>query len=165
MRFYQQGLQRMGATGGLYPSAGGRCTAAGSPSFTTAEPVELGFINLSNGNLHIEIPIAASPQRGSVPFVAKLVYDSRIWFVGVTWFPTNVKQAQGDQLGNDIVAQGGWRLVTTTDLGTYHFVHTGTDCDGEPGGPKQDDWGNFTWRSPDGTLHTFGSLTTSKEIG
>jgi len=50
----------------------------GIPAFTTSFPVENGFINLANGNLHIEIPIATYPQRGSIKQMqARLVYDSR----------------------------------------------------------------------------------------
>src|SRR4051812_10766035 len=51
----------------------------GSPSFTTAVPFPNGFVNLSNGNLHIEIPLVTVPQRGSRPVTTKMVYDSRIW--------------------------------------------------------------------------------------
>lgn len=51
----------------------------GSPTFTAAEPVEVGFVNVANGNLHLEIPLVSAPQRGRLGFTAKLVYDSRIW--------------------------------------------------------------------------------------
>jgi len=54
----------------------------GIPAFTTAFPIEHGFINLSNGNLHLEIPIASYPQRGDLKALhARLVYDSRIWTI------------------------------------------------------------------------------------
>jgi hypothetical protein len=43
-------------------------TQTGNPTFTTAQPVELGFINLGNGNLHQTIPLGSFPQRGSLPF-------------------------------------------------------------------------------------------------
>ena len=47
---------------------------------SAADPFELGFVNVANGNLHIEIPLASFPQRGSAPTLTyKLVYDSRIW--------------------------------------------------------------------------------------
>jgi|GEM_PF-5613319 len=61
-----------GQTGYLY--------GVGSPTFTTPSPVEMGFVNLANGDFHIEIPILSLPQRGAMPYTAKLVYDSRIWF-------------------------------------------------------------------------------------
>src|SRR5437764_1030259 len=48
----------------------------GIPDFTVADPVESGFINLANGGLHLEIPMAQLAQRGKAPFSIKLVYDS-----------------------------------------------------------------------------------------
>jgi len=39
----------------------------GAPSFNALESVELGFVNLSNGNLHLEIPLASIPTRGGKP--------------------------------------------------------------------------------------------------
>src|SRR5215470_7666008 len=51
----------------------------GSPVFSVAQPAQLGFVNLANGNLHVEIPIASAPQRGHLTFAARLIYDSRIW--------------------------------------------------------------------------------------
>src|SRR5579863_4992102 len=73
--------------------------ATGRPSFTTAAEVEMGFVNMGNGNLHIEIPLTSSPQRGSRDFSAQLVYDSRIWQsvsngTSTTWQPTNVPNSQ-----------------------------------------------------------------------
>src|SRR5439155_17579104 len=53
----------------------------GIPVFTTTEPVENGFINLANGNLHIEIPLTTVPERGGGRFTPSLVYDSRMWSV------------------------------------------------------------------------------------
>src|SRR5258708_13266060 len=51
----------------------------GLPTFAVTVPVENGIINLANGNLHIEIPIATYPQRGSRSMHVRLVYDSRFW--------------------------------------------------------------------------------------
>jgi hypothetical protein len=86
--------------------------ATGAPSFTTARPVELGFVNVANGNLHMEIPLASPPERGSLPYVAKLVYDSRIWQIVAngtsgSWQPTNVANSQG-----------GWTFATAGVGGT-----------------------------------------------
>ena len=53
----------------------------GSPAFSANQPVVFGFVNLANGNIHLEIPIASAPQRGELAFALKLVYDSRIWQV------------------------------------------------------------------------------------
>src|SRR3972149_2646991 len=86
----------------------------GAPTFAINEDVPMGFINVANGNLHIEIPFVGTPQRGGREFVAKMVYDSRIWKIvdngtSQSWQPTNVP---GTQLGNPAL-QMGWRLLPT----------------------------------------------------
>lgn len=48
----------------LKPAEAQYTTATGMPSFTTALPVEMGFTNVANGNLHLEIPLGSFPQRG-----------------------------------------------------------------------------------------------------
>jgi hypothetical protein len=40
-------------------------TSTGSPSFSAPEPVELGFADASNGNLHLTIPLGTYSQRGT----------------------------------------------------------------------------------------------------
>jgi hypothetical protein len=65
--------------------------ATGMPTFLTGSNVENGFVNLGNGILHLEIPLATFPQRGKMALTAKLVYDSRMWqVVNNAWAPTNV---------------------------------------------------------------------------
>ena len=49
--------------------------STGRPPFNTPSAVEQGFVNLGNGNLHLEIPIGSFPQRGGT-LIAKFVYDS-----------------------------------------------------------------------------------------
>ena len=128
-------------------------TQTGSPTFTTAEPVELGFVNAGNGNLHIAIPIVALPERGSRPFVAALVYDSRIWQVfssgSNSWQPTNIQNSMG-----------GWRLVTSGDAGNSSSLNwTSTCLDGGVRVPGISHNENFYWTSTDGTQHFFPILT------
>ncbi len=53
--------------------------AVGNPSFAVNVPVENGFINITNGNLHMEFPLATQKQRGALNLNERLVYDSRIW--------------------------------------------------------------------------------------
>jgi hypothetical protein len=116
--------------------------ATGAPTFTTAEPVELGFINVANGNLHIEMPVASIPQRGSIPYAAKFIYDGRIWTkVGTTWSPTNV-----------VNSSDGWRYVTSADKGTVNTNQYTDLCDDSH---YFTSWGPFTWIQSDGTVRTF----------
>src|SRR5439155_1501957 len=85
----------------------------GAPPFTTESPVELGYVNLANGNLHLEIPLASFPQRGGRQFTASLVYDSRLWWTTCanSWTPYNLNEYCGPTTWN------GWRLITSADLG------------------------------------------------
>src|SRR5665213_718906 len=93
-------------------------TATGNPSFSVNIPVENGFINVANGNLHMEFPLATHKQRGALALDEKLVYDSRIWMIGhysnYYWWPTNVP--------NTSLAQGGWRFVTGAETGTLNYT-------------------------------------------
>jgi RHS repeat-associated protein len=76
----------------------------GIPDWSVNEPVEMGAINLANGNLHLEIPMASLAQRGEKPFGVKLVYDSTIWGHSwpTVWYPNAM-----------IGSLGGWRVITT----------------------------------------------------
>ena len=125
--------------------------ALGAPTFTSAEPVELGFINAGNGNLHMEIPMASFPQRGAQPLTYKLVYDSRIWYTnGLGWDPNT---------------GSGWRFISSADVGTTGSSTWTTTCGSNPvkGDSGQN---NFSWTSPDGTTHFFGgSLQFSNNCG
>jgi len=58
---------------------------------------EMGFVDVANGNLHLEIPLASFPQRGILHYNARLVYDNSIWKnPGGAWEPTKVANAFED---------------------------------------------------------------------
>jgi hypothetical protein len=76
--------------------------ATGSPTSSTQIPIENGFINVNNGDIHIEIPLAVHQQRGRLQLNERLVYDSRIWKIALNpstggnwWQPTNVPNSMG----------------------------------------------------------------------
>jgi RHS repeat-associated protein len=128
---------------------------AGAPPFTEAEPVESGFVNLANGNLHLEIPLGAFPQRGGRSLVASMVYDSRIWTVSNNdWAP-----------GNIVNFQGGWRFVTSANAGrASENVTQVYTCHNSSGGVsgivlKYD---NFFWNASDGSTKNFPGFSTIK---
>src|SRR5258708_34091820 len=96
----------------------------GIPAFTTALPVEHGFINLANGNLHIEIPIATYPQRGNTSALhARLVYDSRFWTYDPLYMDHNLLFAWNPTAvsGNPQPFGIGCRLVTGGEAGTVNI--------------------------------------------
>jgi hypothetical protein len=123
----------------------------GQPTFTTAQPVTLGFANIANGNMRIGVPLGSYPQRKGPPFSAGLVYDSRIW-QGITgsWQPTNVPNSQG-----------GWRFITNVSPGTVVHGSKAFTCRLFPSGFGT--WilyKSFQWIAPDGTTHHFNIATT-----
>lgn len=131
--------------------AQGYLTQPGLPTFATTESVELGAIDVSNGNLHLEVPLTSLPQRGSLRYAAKLVYDSRIWDItnngfGNTWQPA--------------IANGGWRIIETSrgtpglSMGTNSCTYT---C-GTGGKQCTAYWyrdQNFHYTDATGTIHYF----------
>src|ERR1039458_3614291 len=126
-------------------------TALGVPPFMTALPVEGGSINAATGNLHIEIPLGSFPQRGLPTLKASLIYDSTIWTpTGGVWQPTNAPNLGSS---NTDYSWGGWRLVTTADIG-YNMVGEqwtfGTCTGGEYFESKY-----FTWTEINGAIHYF----------
>lgn len=127
----------------------------GAPTFTTAEPVELGFLNLANGNLHLEVPFGMFPQRGARPFAAALVYDSRIYKItSNAWQPTNVPNSQG-----------GWRYIDTGVTGSVTPLSTQTFSRGHPVVCTYIVISNFQWIAPDGTQRMFPISTEQQTSG
>ncbi len=112
-------------------------------------PVKNGYINVANGDLHLEIPFSQLKQRGNLALDEKLVYDSRIWMIGhysnYYWWPTNVPNSSD-----------GWRFVTGAETGTLTadgLVTTTFDC----GLRSQcyDDQVSYEWTDPSNTVHQF----------
>jgi len=135
----------------------------GTYPWSVPVPVPGGYMDATNGNLHIEIPIASIAERGHVPFVAKLVYDSHIWQQVTTsgttsWQPTNVPSLP--------TTWGGWRLITSagTGSGVTFTVGSGT-CYTKLGNLKIPHpyiiYENFNWVAPDGHSIPFGGATIS----
>ncbi len=123
----------------------------GVPPFTTMIPVESGFVNAANGNLHLEIPLGSYPQRGGRVDKVALMYDSAIWSpASGVWSPPDTLNFAVAPVGGS-----GWRLVTSGDPGmlNYAFVQSGY-CATEDDYYYETD-GPFIWSAPDGTQHTF----------
>jgi RHS repeat-associated protein len=131
--------------------------ATGSPTYSTQIPIENGFVNVNNGEIHIEIPLATHAQRGKLQLNERLIYDSRIWRIasnnGYSWQPTNVPNSMG-----------GWVFSSGANNGSVYFnTLSGTQsCGGGEGiQPYYRYWG-FTWTDPQGTSHVFPNAQTTK---
>jgi RHS repeat-associated protein len=129
--------------------------AVGTPAFTAADPFELGFVNLANGDLHLDVPMmAAPPQRGKLQYTDNVFsYDSRIWsiFTDVT----------GNQFWT--MNQGGWGWATpsvATAMIEYSFVNCANGFDsGYSGVPA-----GFSYVEANATVHTFSSILPQLNI-
>ena len=132
--------------------------AIGIPPFTTAMPVDYGFTNLTNGALHLEIPIASFPQRDGKPFKISLVFDVGS---GVGASPGNVMAHEGPG-AYPYFSLGGWRIVKSSSPGNVQADDTpGSVCGGD-GNDRWETYDHFTLEMPDGTSHTFDGIKTKQ---
>lgn len=140
--------------------------ATGNPTFGVNIPIENGFINVANGNLHMEFSLATQKQRGALKLNERLVYDSHIWMIGhysnYYWWPSNVPNTPYDQ--------GGWRFVTGAETGTvsYNLSSGSTQgtCQSMGGGPSgtQNNYiYTLSWSDPIGTNHAFNAYLFDDE--
>jgi len=137
----------------------------GSTAYGINIPIENGYINVSNGNLHLEFPLATQPQRGALSLHESLVYDSRIWMFSpfgtgssYHWWPYNVSGSS--------TTSGGWRLVTGFEVGTTSYVYASNTSkpvfcqDSGYSGNDEEYVMQLTWTDPSGTVHPFNSAYT-----
>lgn len=120
-------------------------------------PVENGFINISNGNLHLEFPIANPPQRGALSVNERIVYDSRIWMFSpfgthgsYHWWPYNVNAAGGTN------SSGGWRFVKGNEIGTISSISVSFysyTCNPDDNAQSTNEVDQIIWTDSSGTAH------------
>jgi RHS repeat-associated protein len=131
----------------------------GVPPFTTTIPVENGFINAANGNLHLEIPLGSFPQRGGRAVTAVLMYDSTIWYplfdVTLQWSPTNTSTP----IFNAPSYAAGWRPVTSVDPGIFHLGVLESGYCAYSDDYTYTTYSPWIYSGPDGTQHSFAVTT------
>jgi YD repeat-containing protein len=145
----------------------------GVPTFSTADnlPGGLGFVNVANGNLHLEIPLGTYPQRGRrAPYTAKLVYDSRQWFADNLVIPYQWETSEMLSSGPNL--QAGWAIRTSEDAGDF-FLYSYTSGNQPPNGICHNNTGTYTiygvaypygafipatYTDPSGTPHFFPAV-------
>jgi YD repeat-containing protein len=129
--------------------------SVGSPTFSTKIPIENGYIDASNGRLHLEVPMGSYPQRGGRAYNVSLIYDSNIWSSTYGWQPTNVETPG---CGN---SWSGWRLVTSSSgCVRYTEIDTGY-CNGVQ--DRSVFYENWIYTAPDGTVHSFPGVQTEAQ--
>ena len=128
----------------------------GNANFGVNYPIPGGYINVTNGNVHITIPLGTFKQRGNLPPIKiNLEYDSRIWQIvdngSYSWQPNNVPNSMG-----------GWRLTTGLEQGTTSYVMIADYggpyvCNGHVIQNALDGYTytKFNWTDGNGTNHIF----------
>lgn len=126
--------------------AQGYLGAGGTPSFIAPQPVELGFTDASNGNLHLDIPFGSFTQRAStVPVTIGEDYNSSmVWTISCggsscSWGPANTTDWAGWGL---IVSPGGWSWSAFYCGGVTNLC-------------------GYIFQGPEGTNHAFYFTTTT----
>ena len=122
----------------------------GDQSWGINLPIESGYINVANGEIHLEIPLATHKQRGDLSLDEKLVYDSRIWQLvadgsSVSFQPTNVPNSMA-----------GWRFVAGNETGNLQSitqVQTPVCYENNTEATWYYYW--FNWTDPSGAVHQF----------
>ena len=130
----------------------------GNQQWGTNLPIENGYINVNNGQIHLEFPLAMHAQRGGLlNLQEKLVYDSRIWQI------VNSGSSYGFQPTNVPNSQGGWRFVAGNEIGSLFINSSAQVFDCYQGGyafpDGQDTDYFFSYRDPSGAWHYFPAET------
>jgi RHS repeat-associated protein len=138
-------------------------TSIGKPTGAAVFPIEHGFVDLSNGNVHLEIPIEGYKQRGNVQTPAAFVYDSSIWAANVnstsgtgSWSPTNVPDniSYYDEYIN--TSYSGWRFNYVPDNAYSYQSGPSFACTESNGSTVYIfPYEGFTWYDRSSTAHTF----------
>jgi YD repeat-containing protein len=117
----------------------------GNPTWGVNIPIENGFINVANGNVHIEIPIGSEPQRGSTSLTESLIYDSRTW------------QIVSSGSSYSFQSEGGWSFGGTAYGGqglNLSYITNTANCVNSSGSNVYSEV-IFTWIDSTGTSHIF----------
>lgn len=108
-------------------------------------PIPNGHVDLSSGDLHIDIPLGTFSQRGRSQVTTSLLYDSAIWSQGAAQWTTS--EYYGPLIG--------WQFATPAPADLIsNKSSNGEYCTAS----KSYDWINLTdysWTGPDGTVRSF----------
>ncbi len=90
---------------------------------------DAGNINLSNGNLNLNIPLVSLPGRNGHDFVLSLQYDSKIWTPSAAYSNTgeDITYTWKAEKRNPPIGSFGWRLsLPAIDPGSLDYDQFGT---------------------------------------
>ena len=99
----------------------------GIPQLSGQMPVPNGFVNVANGDLHLEFPIVSLSQRGRSPFKIALAYDSNLWYQNWCCFAYLGNFFNNFNPNVRYPGPAGWRLFASTDSQvTYSLTDNGS---------------------------------------
>jgi RHS repeat-associated protein len=129
----------------------------GVPSDASIYPIPgLGFVNLKNGNLHIQIPIRTVRDRNGSPITTNITYDNSIWYVGQTSGPNGNPVSQwsvsSSNYVNNWVSSLGFNS-TPSYVGQISVIAQPYQC----GSSQITQYTGFKYIDGQGTIHPFQS--------
>ena len=140
-----------------------RC-ACGQPQ-PSIFPVEHGVINLSTGALHLEIPIANYPQRGSIQQPITLVYDSNIWKANYDSSTDSSRWSPNAITPSGHVSSGGWYVSFGQQNQSMSYMPAlAFNCADNPNNGGEVITG-FSWIDQHGTTYVFPTVVTTGSDG
>jgi hypothetical protein len=140
-------------------AAYGQLTTAeekGLPPNATFDGSTIDQVNLTNGNLHISIPILSVKQRGGTTLSWNFIYDTQSWLRH--WIPntdctTKVCDPPGNYIGEpNANVTSGWRLTSPFNWLVTNIHNTTSTCVSEPS-DFYSQWTNWEITDPQGTIH------------
>ena len=130
----------------------------GNMPSTARIPINNGYIDVNNGEVHLEISIATQTVRGRLPLDETLEYDSRIWKIiqnpdfSFSWSPTNIANSYGGSRLSTGLRTGG----VTNQASAAENTITWQNCYGQDY-PFEEEFIDFTWTDPQGSTHKFAT--------
>jgi YD repeat-containing protein len=137
----------------------------GIPPDATIYPIPgLGFVNLNNGNLHIEIPIRVVKDRNGAPVTTSILYDNSVWqeiqVPSTSGSGTLTAWTTGPSLGEFTKSVG--ISVSPDYIGNISYPSSTFTCGGASssggayqGGAEVELYGPFQYIDGHGTIHAF----------
>ena len=136
----------------------------GIPTDAAIYPIPgVGFVNLANGNLHVEIPVRTVIDRNGKPVTTAITYDNSFW----EWIPAPAGSIGIPNTWGTIQDPSGYSNpvnVTNSIFGSQVQSQEQLSKTCVPDGAQYRS--NWTYTDPHGTIHSFpASLATQQAPG
>ena len=144
----------------------------GIPQDASIYPIPgLGFVNLNNGNLHVEIPIRVVKDRNGAPVTTSITYDNSVWqsiqVNSSNWTPSNpstVTEWTAGPYPDTFTSLGV--SVSPDYIGNVTYQTSTVWCGGSPpssysnggssgGSAEVEQYGPWQYIDGHGTIHAF----------